>query len=221
MTLAPNFDRFTSAPVQAPGLFRSGVGRSRLFRMAKLCADVAGALLMLPMITILAVLLTGLNPLFNPGPLIFRQDRMGQNGRIFKALKFRTMAYAPGHRGPLDPVEADRIPRLGHLLRRMGLDELPQAINILRGEMSLIGPRPDCVRHARIFLETIPEYRQRLTVRPGISGFAQITLGYAVGLEATREKVRADLDYITRAGFALDLWITWRTILNMALARGD
>ncbi|MEJ6390565.1 sugar transferase [Gymnodinialimonas ulvae] len=221
MTLVPDFDRFSVAPSQAPGLLRSGVGRSRLFRLAKLCADVGGALVMLPLIAVLAVLLTGLNPLINPGPLLFRQARMGQNGRTFKALKFRTMAYAPDHRGPLDPVETDRIPRLGRLLRRTGLDELPQAINILRGEMSLIGPRPDCVRHARIFLETIPEYRQRLSVRPGISGFAQITLGYAVGLEATREKVQADLDYITRAGFALDLWITWRTILNVALARGD
>ena len=221
MTLVPDFDRFTAAPPPSPGVFGSGVGRSRLFRGAKLCADFAGAVVMLPLIFVLAVLLSGLNPLFNPGPLLFRQDRMGQHGRIFKALKFRTMAHASDHRGPLDPVEADRIPRLGHVLRRMGLDELPQAINILRGEMSLIGPRPDCVRHARIFLETIPEYRQRLSVRPGISGFAQITLGYAVGLEATREKVQADLDYITRAGFALDLWITWRTILNVAFARGD
>lgn len=221
MTLVPDFDRFTVAPTRPATMCAPRIGGSVRFWRIKTCADILGAILMLPLIAALAVVLTCLNPLLNPGPLFFRQDRMGQHGRVFAALKFRTMADAARHRGPLDPVEAECIPHIGRLLRRTGLDELPQAINILRGEMSLIGPRPDCARHARIFLETIPDYRKRLCVRPGISGFAQVTLGYAVGIEATRAKVRADLHYIRRTGFGLELWITWRTLVTIALARGD
>lgn len=221
MTVIPEFDRFTAvAPMRAESPVLEHETASVFWR-SKAVSDVAGALIMIPIIGLLAVCLAMLNPLLNPGPLFFRQARMGQSGRVFMALKFRTMEQAPTHRGPLEPVEAERIPRLGRLLRRMGLDELPQAINILRGEMSLIGPRPDCARHARIFLETIPEYRQRLSVKPGISGYAQITLGYAVGLEATRIKVRADLHYINQTGFLLEAWIIWRTLLTMAMARGD
>lgn len=221
MTLIPDFDHFTIGEPTLAAQPVTHVGQSALFRQTKALSDMVGACVMVPLIGVLAVFLTLLNPLLNPGPLFFRQARMGQHGRIFMALKFRTMAHAPNHRGPLDPVEAERISLLGHVLRRTGLDELPQAINVLRGEMSLIGPRPDCARHARIFLETIPEYRQRLCVKPGISGYAQVTLGYAVGLKATRTKVRADLHYISETGFMLEAWIIWRTLLTMALARGD
>ncbi len=221
MTLVPDFDPFYSVPKPIRPVAVDHIGGSTVFWRAKAVADLAGAVFLLPVIAGLAVLLSCLNPLFNPGPLLFRQDRMGQHGARFTAIKFRTMAHAPRHRGPDDPVEAEHIPRLGRILRRMGLDELPQAINILRGEMSLIGPRPDCATHAQVFLETIPEYRHRLTIKPGMSGYAQITLGYAVGQEATRAKARADIDYIARAGFGLDLWITWQTILTVLTARGD
>ncbi|MEX3014172.1 sugar transferase [Gymnodinialimonas hymeniacidonis] len=219
MTLVPDFDRHTV--VRHPSSRTLRTGGSPLFWRCKAVADILGAVMMLPLVAVLAGLLLLLNPVFNPGPLLFQQARMGRNGQIFHAIKFRTMRAIGPQRGPLDPVEYARVSRLGRLLRRTGLDELPQAINILRGEMSLIGPRPDCAVHAQTYLQDVPEYRARLTVKPGISGYAQITLGYAVGIEATRAKVRADLDYIARANFALDLWITWRTILSILLARGD
>ena len=225
MTIVPDFDRRTALsvrprPLSAPRR-AEGVGGSGLFWRVKAVADVAGALLLLPLFAVLGALLLVLNPAFNPGPLFYRQTRMGMGQVPFTTLKFRTMRVAMAERGPADPVEVDRITPLGGLLRRTGLDEVPQAINVLRGEMSLIGPRPDCLHHARVFLSEIPEYRLRFRVRPGLSGLAQVRLGYAVGTDATRAKAQADLDYIARAGFALDAHIVWRTVLTVLGGGGD
>ncbi|MDB4209231.1 sugar transferase, partial [Amylibacter sp.] len=114
-----------------------------------------------------------------------------------------------------DPVEVNRITRFGNVLRKSRLDELPQIINVLKGEMSLIGPRPDYFDHALIFLETIEEYRWRHIIRPGISGLAQIRLGYAQGLDATRKKVQVDLYYIKNVSFSLDTKILINTIITV------
>lgn len=225
MTIVPDFDRRLALPVgnavRQPVRRAIGVGGSDLYWRVKAATDVVGALLLLPLVVVLACLLALLNPVLNPGPVFYRQRRMGRDCAPFTALKFRTMRVSGHVRGPLDPVEAHRITPLGGLLRRMGLDELPQAINILRGEMSLIGPRPDCIHHARAFLDEIPEYHQRFRIRPGLSGLAQIRLGYAVGTEATRAKARCDLDYIARAGFALDAYIAGRTLVTILTGGGD
>ncbi|MBY4893388.1 sugar transferase [Rhodobacteraceae bacterium N5(2021)] len=197
------------------------VGGSQGYWRLRSVVDIAGALLLLPTVACLALILMVLNPMFNPGPLLYRQRRMGKGCTPFLAIKFRTMTCGVQERGANDPVEVDRITPLGGILRRMGLDELPQAINVLRREMSLIGPRPDCVHHAEEFLAAIPEYRRRFAIRPGMSGLSQIKLGYAVGLEATRAKALTDIDYIDRAGLALDLWIAWRTLVTVATGRGD
>ena len=119
-------------------------------------------------------------------------------------------------RGADDPLEVNRITPLGGFLRRTRLDEIPQIINVLRGEMSLIGPRPDCYEHAETYLATIPGYRERHAALPGISGLAQTELGYVQGIEATRIKVVADLDYINRQSIRLDMWIFWRTLQIVA-----
>lgn len=225
MTIVPDFDRAIALPVRVKtrrlAQNRTRLGGSLLFWRSKAVADVLGAILLLPVVAILCGVLLVLNPLFNPGPLFFRQHRMGRNCMPFVALKFRTMFEAAHERGPNDPVEKDRITPLGRILRRMGLDELPQAINVLRGDMSLIGPRPDCVEHAECFLDSIPEYGHRYCIRPGMSGLSQIKLGYAVGTEATRAKAATDLDYINRAGFALEFWIVWRTVVTVLAGRGD
>lgn len=225
MTIVPDFDRATALPV---GLLpaqvqrdAAGIGGSAGYWRARAVFDVVGALILLLISAALAVVLLALNPIFNPGPLLFRQPRMGQGGSAFVVYKFRTMTCGTGGRGVTDPVETARITPLGGMLRRMGLDELPQAVNVLRREMSLIGPRPDCWPHAQEFLAKIPEYRRRLSVRPGISGLAQITLGYAEGMEATRAKALRDIDYINHAGFGMDLWIVWRTLVTIVAGRGD
>jgi len=115
-------------------------------------------------------------------------------------------------RGPDDPLEADRITRLGQLLRRSRIDELPQFLNVLAGHMSFIGPRPDYWDHAKHYLDTIPGYRQRHVVRPGITGLAQVDGGYAEGVDATVLKTRHDLRYIRGNGLAMELYVLWRTI---------
>lgn len=136
------------------------------------------------------------------------------------AIKFRSMTcVAEVTRGADDPLEVNRITPLGGFLRKSRLDEIPQIINVLRGEMSLIGPRPDCYEHAETYIESIPGYRERHAALPGISGLAQTEVGYVQGIDATRLKVAADLDYINRQSFRLDTWILWRT-LKIVAGRG-
>lgn len=181
---------------------------------AKRTFDVVAALLALPFVGLVMLVLLLANPIWNPGPLFFRQTRMGKSCKPFTALKFRTMRTdGGGRRGPDDPLEHERITPLGRFLRRSRLDEIPQFTNILKGEMSLIGPRPDFWDHAIHYLESVPGYRERHVVRPGITGLAQVHLGYAEGLEATFRKVHYDIDYIRTASFWLELRVLWRTVL--------
>lgn len=197
------------------------VGGSAAFWATKRCVDICVGVVLLPVVAGVALLLLILNPFFNAGPVFFVQPRMGRDCKPFAAYKFRSMTAPTGtKRGHDAPLEVDRITPLGALLRRTRLDEIPQAINILRGEMSLIGPRPDFFSHARIYLRTIPEYRDRHHVRPGITGLAQVTQGYAEGVEATREKTRLDIEYIESAGFRLDFKLLWMTALTILRGQG-
>jgi len=187
-----------------------------IFQTFKRSFDIAFSILLLPMLCLTALCLVVLNPFFNRGPLLYIQPRMGRDCRAFPAMKFRSMLPAANiARGANDPLETHRITTLGRFLRKSRLDELPQVLNVLRGDMSLIGPRPDYFHHARYYLRVIPGYRARHRVRPGISGLAQTQLGYAAGLDATAAKVRADLYYIENAGFRLETWIFWRTVLTV------
>lgn len=123
-------------------------------------------------------------------------------------------------RGAHDPLEVDRVTQLGRFLRRTRIDELPQVVNVLRGEMSLIGPRPDFFDHAIEYVETVPGYRQRHMVKPGISGFAQTEVGYADSMDAVAAKVAADLYYIRNRRTRLEAWIFWRTLVTVFGRRG-
>ncbi len=176
--------------------------------------DVAVCIVvLLPLLLLSAAALAALNPLLNRGPLFFVQTRMGRNCRPFRLLKFRTMREAGAGRRPADGrLEVDRITRFGMVLRKTRIDELPQIVNVLRGEMSLIGPRPDIYEHGLHFCRKIPGYADRHAVRPGISGLAQTEIGYVEGTEATRRKVHADLYYVANMGLLLELWIVWRTV---------
>ena len=145
----------------------------------------------------------------SPGPIIFRQERMGRGGRPFIAFKFRTMIDGPN---PLFP-DATRITAAGRLLRRSSLDELPQLINVVRGEMSIVGPRPALRYQVGRYDE---KQRGRLSVRPGITGLAQVS-GRNSLLWADR--IAMDLDYVSRQSLALDLQIIFRTF--SAVLRGS
>lgn len=190
--------------------------RWTIFSAAKRGFDIAMSVALLPILIFLMIGLLLLNPFMNRGSLFFVQQRMGRDCKPFRAIKFRTMTAAKSvARGPNDPLERERITRLGGFLRRSRLDEVPQILNVLKGDMSLIGPRPDYYDHAIAYLDLIQGYRERHLVRPGISGLAQTEVGYVEGLEATRTKVRADLYYITNTGFTLEAWIFWRTLMTV------
>ncbi len=196
-------------------------GGSNLFWTAKRVGDVATAIALLPLFAITALVILALNPILNPGPLFYVQTRMGRYCKPFATFKFRTMTDTKSRPRLHDaPLEVDRITPLGAFMRKARIDEIPQVINILKGEMSLIGPRPDFFGHARVYVRAIPEYRDRHRIRPGISGLAQVELGYAEGVEATREKTRLDLIYIEKAGFRMDLVLLWRTALTVVRGLG-
>lgn len=215
----------TSFGLEAPhapvGEFRALIGGSSAFWGTKRVFDLVVSLALMVFLVPFAAALVLLNPWFNPGPLIYPQQRMGRDLKPFTAYKFRSMLPAATiTRSADDPIEVERITGLGLFIRKMRIDELPQILNVLKGEMSLIGPRPDYYEHAREFVALIPEYSARHLVRPGISGFAQVTLGYAQGVDATRAKAHADLAYIRNASVALEARIFWLTLMTVILRRG-
>ncbi len=174
----------------------------------------------MPVLFITVCVLFFANRFKNPGPMFYVQPRMGHDCKPFNAIKLRSMLCADViERDAHSPLEEDRITPLGKLMRKTRFDELPQIFNVLKGDMSLIGPRPDYIEHAQYFVEHVPGYRERHMVRPGISGLAQTEIGYAEGVDATRSKVAADLYYIENRSFRLETWIFLRTIA-VVLGRG-
>ena len=196
--------------------------RIAVYSLFKRSFDICIALLLLVPMIVTGIALLMVNRFGNKGPLLFIQTRMGQDCVPFRALKFRSMTTAaPTARGAFDALETARITPLGCFLRKSRLDELPQALNVLKGEMSLIGPRPDFYEHALIYLQDVPGYRDRYAVRPGITGLAQTEIGYVEGLEALERKIAADLTYIRNRCVRMDLWITWRTMQVVFGHRGN
>jgi lipopolysaccharide/colanic/teichoic acid biosynthesis glycosyltransferase len=143
--------------------------------------------------------------------VFFVQERVGRGGKPFGLIKFRSMRQADARVSEWARDNESRITRVGKLLRRFRLDELPQFINVLRGEMNLVGPRPHPTCNYQLFLARIPYYGLRAAVRPGITGWAQVRYGYANSLEEELEKMRYDLYYIKHRSLWLDLRILAET----------
>jgi putative colanic acid biosynthesis UDP-glucose lipid carrier transferase len=191
----------------------------------KRATDVAFSLLILLLVySWLLPLLALLVRLDSKGPIFFRQQRVGYLGRLFICIKFRTMVVNPladvCQAVPGDP----RVTRAGAWLRRTGLDELPQLLNVLKGDMSLIGPRPHMIRDNEVFMSVVRDYDVRHTVRPGITGIAQVR-GYR-GLTASEESIfrryRWDVFYVRYSSPALDARIFWDTVrMTGRLLLGD
>lgn len=178
----------------------------RVKRAIDLLVAGSGLVVSAPLLAMIALAIK----LDSPGPVLLRQPRVGERGRIFRMLKFRTMAWdsrvelGPGpHKRPNDP----RVTRVGRFLRRTSLDELPQLINVLRGEMSLVGPRPELVEI--VLARYQPWQYRRFLVPQGLTGWWQVT-GRATKL--MHEHTEDDLYYIERASFWFDLWILLRTV---------
>lgn len=147
------------------------------------------------------------------GPVLYRQRRAGQRGRPYTLMKFRTMREdAEAHSGPVWADRYDkRVTRVGRFLRKVRIDEIPQLVNVLRGEMSLVGPRPERPEFVDTLGGAIPFYKERLLVPPGITGWAQVKYPYAASVEASRRKLQYDLYYIKHMSFALDVLVLLRT----------
>jgi sugar transferase (PEP-CTERM system associated) len=181
-------------------------------------AAAAGIVLSGPLmlLTALAVRLS------SPGPVLFRQTRVGMNGAHFTLYKFRSMRVdAEAGTGAVWAIRNDpRVTPVGRVIRKLRLDELPQLFNVFRGEMSIVGPRPERPEFVRALSEQIPYYRQRLCVRPGITGWAQISHKYGDSIEDTITKLEYDLYYIKNLSQSLDTYIIFHTLKTMLLTRG-
>lgn len=171
-------------------------------------------------ITAPLMILTGLAvKLTSAGPVLFRQERVGRNGRNFTVYKFRSMYINVDNM--TGPKENDpRITPLGRYLRKLRIDELPQFFNVLKGDMLIVGPRPEIPQFTEVFVEKIPLYRQRLCVKPGITGWAQINYKREEVLEDTIRKLGYDLYYLKNTSIALDLYIVFHTLKTMLLSKG-
>ena len=193
-------------------IFCKGLRNSRLLqastRLLSVLVAAAGLLALLPLFAVVAALIA----LDSPGPVFFAQDRVGAGGRRFRLLKFRTMLPARATTSEWAADNGNRITRVGRWLRRFRLDELPQLVNVLRGEMNLVGPRPHPVSNFELFLHKIPYYWVRSSVLPGMTGWAQVRYRYANNLEEETEKMRYDLYYIKHRSLGLDLRILAETL---------
>jgi sugar transferase (PEP-CTERM system associated) len=190
--------------------FEQGLARS----VAKRIVDVAGSLVLL-LVSAPAMALTALAiVLESPGPVIFRQERVGLGGRTFSVLKFRSMRQDAEKDGVARWASANdsRITRVGRLIRKTRIDELPQLINVLRGDMSLVGPRPERPGFVERLKSDIRFYDVRHSVKPGLTGWAQIRYCYAASLEDSKRKLQFDLYYVKNHSLPLDLRILFETV---------
>ena len=153
----------------------------------------------------------------SPGPGLFIQFRTGRNGRLFRCLKFRTMYYEKNSAFAQAQQNDPRVTRLGQFLRRTNLDEMPQFLNVLLGDMSLVGPRPHAIQHDSQYWHLIDTYPHRYSIRPGITGLAQVrgARGETTDLFKMRHRVRYDLHYMKRQSLLVDIKLCWLTVKPM------
>jgi exopolysaccharide biosynthesis polyprenyl glycosylphosphotransferase len=198
--------------------FRHDGFEGAVTRAISLTLALTGLILFAPVLLLVAVAIK----LDSRGPVFFVQERAGWRGKPFNLLKFRTM-HPAGSAPPASEWVQDnvgRITRVGRWLRRFRIDEVPQMVNVLRGEMNLIGPRPHPTINQKIFLENIAYYGLRSTVPPGVTGWAQVRYGYANNLEQETEKMRYDLYYIKNHTLWLDVRILFETVFIMVTGHG-
>jgi exopolysaccharide biosynthesis polyprenyl glycosylphosphotransferase len=192
---------------------------SRLIKpVIETCIALALFILLIPVMPIIAILIK----CDSRGRVFYTQERIGKDGRKFTIMKFRTMVEnAESRTGAVYASDNDpRITKIGRFLRKWRLDEIPQLLNVIKGDMSLIGPRPEREVFIREFEEKIPFYTQRLLVRPGLTGWAQAKYPYASSIEQTEEKLQYDLYYIKNMSFILDVVVFLKTIRVVLFGKG-
>jgi sugar transferase (PEP-CTERM system associated) len=199
-------------------------GRGRQYRLAALTRSavhwlvaLVGLFLSLPIVAVTAILIK----LDSRGPVFYRQERVGKNGRHFVLAKFRSMRVDAEKAGPMWASKSDdRATRVGRIIRKVRIDEIPQFWNILRGEMSFVGPRPERPHFVAQLAQEIPYYEQRHLLAPGLTGWAQIKYPYGASIEDARQKLQYDLFYIKNYSLILDAIVLFETIKIILFGRG-
>jgi exopolysaccharide biosynthesis polyprenyl glycosylphosphotransferase len=204
-----------SVLIMSKGFRNHGMAEA-VARIVSMVVAAVGLVVVAPLLAALALAIK----LDSRGPVFFIQQRAGGDGRPFGLIKFRTMYPATAARSEWVVDNLDRITPIGRWLRRFRLDELPQLLNVLRGEMNLIGPRPHPTSNHAIFVDEIAYYALRNSVRPGVTGWAQVRYGYANNLEEETEKMRYDLFYIKNRSLWLDLRILFETVGIIIFGQG-
>ena len=203
-------------------IFSEGFRKSRLQDAAKRALDIVagliGLVLAIPVMAVIAIAIK----LTSRGEVFYHQQRVGQHGRVFTVYKFRSMRQdaEQGTGAVWARLNDDRVTPVGRLIRRTRLDELPQLWNVLRGDMSLVGPRPERPEFVRSLTKDIPFYGQRHVVRPGLTGWAQVCYTYGASVEDALEKLQYDLFYIKNRSLGLDLFIVAKTVKVVVMQRG-
>jgi sugar transferase (PEP-CTERM system associated) len=202
-------------------IFSNGFKRSIIFKKLKRGFDILGSLLgfilSAPVNLIIAIAIK----IDSKGPILYRQERVGENGEIFHLLKFRSMCADAEESGPVwAKVNDQRTTRVGRVIRKLRLDEIPQIFNVLRGEMSFIGPRPERPFFVDMLKREIPFYSERHMLKPGITGWAQISYQYGASKEDSLEKLKYDLYYIKHMSLFFDLMIIFETIKIVLFGKG-
>jgi sugar transferase (PEP-CTERM system associated) len=205
-----------SSLIFAKGFRRSAVSK-KLKRWLDVVCSAFGLVLSFPICVAVALAIK----LDSHGPMFYTQERVGQDDRVFRLVKFRSMRNDAEENGPKwAGTNDDRVTRVGRFIRKCRLDEIPQMFNVLKGEMSFIGPRPERPFFVETLSREIPYYSQRHAVKPGISGWAQIRYPYGASQEDAREKLKYDLYYIKHLSLLFDISIIFETAKVVLLGKG-
>ena len=204
-----DLEQFDAQAIEHSAAVASGPAQAAVKRTLDIVLSLALLIFLAPLLAVTAIAIR----LDSPGPIVYRQKRVGRGGAVFDVLKFRSMVRDAEAGGPQYAAVGDRrITRVGHFIRRLRIDEIPQTINVLRGEMSFVGPRPERPEFVAELENEIPHYRNRHLVKPGITGWAQVKYEYAASVAGAREKLRYDLFYIARYSPLMDLAIVLLTV---------
>jgi exopolysaccharide biosynthesis polyprenyl glycosylphosphotransferase len=203
-------------------IFENGFKKSWAKRVVKRITDIFFSVLLLILTSPIIFLTSIIIKLDSKGPVIFSQERVGQNRRPYMIHKFRSMvADAETKSGPVwAQAEDKRITRIGNFIRKWRIDEIPQLWNVLRGDMSFVGPRPEREFFIKQLEKEIPYYGERMSVKPGVTGWAQVSYGYGASVEDAIEKLNYDLFYIKNMSILMDILVVLRTIKTVLFGKG-
>jgi sugar transferase (PEP-CTERM system associated) len=202
-------------------IFSDGFKRSAILKKLKRGFDILFSLLGLTVFSLVSLVVSIAIKLDSRGPIFYRQERVGEDGKIFDLLKFRSMRVDAEKSGPVwAKVDDQRITRVGRWIRKLRFDEIPQMLNVLKGEMSFIGPRPERPFFVDMLKEEIPFYSERHVIKPGITGWAQICYRYGASKEDALEKLKYDLYYIKHMSLVFDLMVIFETVKIVLLGKG-